>query len=281
MPEDCSNSGSASAERSAVQSSNERHRRPSSARRLSDSAIEAVTKFGWSLLHRAVDSRSVPSSTLFKTVCGDAYSQTCWYFEGQAVEGFCALTIDDAPARGVAPGFVDEVLKLLDENEAKATFFLMSRHAEAHFEHLRSILAHGCAKIRPAIRLGVCRRFLLFYTTFYTTDRHELGNHLVDDEPATGFTAVRALPISVLRSSSRIAVRMTPLVARLQDEFTTKLAECQAHIDRCATYAAARTHAACSVRHTSRNICAETRPHLRRDRKRSMCPSASGRGVSA
>ena len=153
----------------------------------------------------------------------------------------------------------------------------------------RAMPKHISSTCAPSWHMGVPRVALRFGSAsvgvfcilydLYTTDRHELGNHLVDDEPATGFTAVRALPISVLRSSSRIAVRMTRLVARLQDEFTTKLAECQAHIDRCATYAAARTHAACSVRHTSRNICAETRPHLRRDRKRSMCPSASGRGV--
>lgn len=63
-----------------------------------------------------------------------------------------ALTIDDGPDAGTTP----EILRVLEQNRAHATFFIITSRVPGNEELLRRVLAEG----------------------------HELGNHLVRDEPS-------------------------------------------------------------------------------------------------
>lgn len=72
------------------------------------------------------------------------------------VKGYVALTIDDAPsALGKSNSMMKEVLQLLEDHEASATFMLMGKFAEGHEEDLVQLLKEG----------------------------HELGNHGMLDKP--------------------------------------------------------------------------------------------------
>ena len=63
-----------------------------------------------------------------------------------------ALTIDDGPDAAATP----EILRLLDEHDARATFFLISDHIPGAEPIVRDLVSRG----------------------------HELGNHLTRDEPS-------------------------------------------------------------------------------------------------
>lgn len=72
-----------------------------------------------------------------------------------------ALTIDDGPSEATA-----EILRVLEEHEARATFFVIGRHVEERPDVAREIVAAG----------------------------HELGHHMMLDEPS------RSLPDEVFAS---------------------------------------------------------------------------------
>ncbi|RAR04560.1 carbohydrate esterase family 4 protein [Stemphylium lycopersici] len=80
------------------------------------------------------------------------------------VEKVIALTIDDAPSE-----FTTEILKVLDENEAKATFFVIGGQVRGREMTLQTMAAAGM----------------------------ELGNHAMHDEPS------RSLSASVLDAEVR------------------------------------------------------------------------------
>jgi len=79
------------------------------------------------------------------------YPAILWHFPSISTATI-ALTIDDAPSEHTA-----ELLEVLAENEAAATFFVIGGQAVGREDVLRSIVAGG----------------------------HELGNHGMHDEPAT------------------------------------------------------------------------------------------------
>src|SRR5690348_7796237 len=62
-----------------------------------------------------------------------------------------ALTIDDAPSK-----YTEEILEILQENDAKATFFVIGSQVEGREDRLRDIVRSG----------------------------NELGNHAMHDEPS-------------------------------------------------------------------------------------------------
>ena len=115
-----------------------------------------------------------------------------------------ALTIDDAPS-----DYTPEIMRLLDANEATATFFVIGSQAAGRESMLRDLVRHG----------------------------HELGNHGMHDEPAfrlsdaalteqiqfveevirSAYTAVRApAPPKYFRPGSGVfSARMRAILERL------------------------------------------------------------------
>ncbi len=85
-----------------------------------------------------------------------SYADTAFFFDGDAVRGHVALTIDDGLSRGgSATSMVDEVRKVLAEHGARATFFVCTKYIE------------GEDMQRAAASL--------------VADGHELANHLGED----------------------------------------------------------------------------------------------------
>jgi peptidoglycan-N-acetylglucosamine deacetylase len=83
-----------------------------------------------------------------------AYGDTCFFFEGKAVQGTVALTIDDGLCRhGAKHSMVDVVAGLLRQHNAHATFFVCTKYLCGLEEAARGLVADG----------------------------HELGNHLAED----------------------------------------------------------------------------------------------------
>lgn len=94
------------------------------------------------------------------TSCGRVPGLVRWYMRADDrviwyqpdVENLVALTIDDGPAVGATA----EILDVLDEHDARATFFLIGSHAAREGEIVRRILREG----------------------------HEVGNHMLFDQPS-------------------------------------------------------------------------------------------------
>jgi peptidoglycan/xylan/chitin deacetylase (PgdA/CDA1 family) len=83
-----------------------------------------------------------------------AYGDTTFFFEGEAVQGLVALTIDDGLCRhGAERSMVDAVASLLRTHGAHATFFVCSKYLVG--------LEHAAQKL--------------------VTEGHELGNHMAED----------------------------------------------------------------------------------------------------
>lgn len=72
-------------------------------------------------------------------------------FEVSTEEKVIALSIDDAPS-----SYTDEILEVLEQNEARATFFVIGGQVEGREKILRRVVRAG----------------------------HELGNHAMHDEPS-------------------------------------------------------------------------------------------------
>ena len=100
--------------------------------------VAALIAVVWTLVH--------PGEWALKRVCG--FYPSC-LFRVATAERALALTIDDAPHPDVTPGILSELRKY----GARATFFIIGAHAEAHPELIEAIHADG----------------------------HELGNHLFTD----------------------------------------------------------------------------------------------------
>ena len=84
----------------------------------------------------------------------EAYGDTVFYFDSDAVNGCVALTIDDGLARHGAEGsMVGAVASLLRKHSAHATFFVCSKYLDGLESEAQSLVAEG----------------------------HELGNHMVED----------------------------------------------------------------------------------------------------
>ena len=77
-------------------------------------------------------------------------------FEVKTTQNVIALTIDDAPHPAITP----EILRLLREHNAKATFFVIGEYAEKYPQLIDMILAGG----------------------------HELGNHLYTDSKSVNLS---------------------------------------------------------------------------------------------
>jgi len=109
-----------------------------------------LLKAAWSLLGcvstRAVADRARLPNTLSYIDCS----------EHPKVVGHCALTIDDGPTRhGPGTSLTPDVLALLEEYQARATFFLVSDYVLGNEADVRAIVAAG----------------------------HELGHHCTTDQP--------------------------------------------------------------------------------------------------
>jgi peptidoglycan/xylan/chitin deacetylase (PgdA/CDA1 family) len=76
-------------------------------------------------------------------------------FEVPTAEKIIALSLDDAPS-----AHTDEIMQVLRENDAHATFFVIGRQVEGRETILRKLVAQG----------------------------HELGNHAMRDEPSRGLS---------------------------------------------------------------------------------------------
>lgn len=79
------------------------------------------------------------------------WSDVLWHVPLPAGKKIVALTIDDAPS-----GFTEEILSVLAENDAKATFFVIGGQVGGREDVLRDVVAGG----------------------------NELGNHAMHDEPS-------------------------------------------------------------------------------------------------
>ena len=83
-------------------------------------------------------------------------------------ERVVALTVDDGPATATP-----EILRVLRENDARATFFLISTHVAGREAMVNAILGQG----------------------------HEIGNHMTRDEPSIRSTPSCPRPCSRRHSS--------------------------------------------------------------------------------
>ena len=79
-------------------------------------------------------------------------------FEVKTSERIIALSIDDAPSQ-----HTDEIMSVLADNDAHATFFVIGAQADGQHERLRSMIRNG----------------------------HELGNHAMRDEPSRSLSNQR------------------------------------------------------------------------------------------
>lgn len=90
-----------------------------------------------------------------------------------AARGEIALTFDDGPDPQVTP----EVLRILDRYDAKATFFCIGRHAEAHPELVAAIRERG----------------------------HRVENHTYEHAHTFAFRGPRAMADDILRAQTVLA----------------------------------------------------------------------------
>jgi len=114
--------------------------------------VGAIAGFGWSLLTFPTMRPLIWAARMAIQWCRG----TVWYYTGEMVQGYVAFTIDDVPGATSRP-LMDQVLRLLDKYEAKATFFVISGQA-------RGSVKEGL--LRKAVQRG-----------------HELANHCVEDIP--------------------------------------------------------------------------------------------------
>merc|ERR1711924_564013 len=119
-------------------------------------AMKAFVKAWWGTLSKPIGTRNL--GRLGRTL-KSAYKDTVFYYsedEYPAVKGYVALTIDDGICRqDCSQSMADDVLALLQEHDAKATFFLCSDYLKgACADSAKQMLAAG----------------------------HEFGNHMPQDQ---------------------------------------------------------------------------------------------------
>eukprot|EP00929_Paragymnodinium_shiwhaense_P086455 TRINITY_DN46978_c0_g1_i1.p1 TRINITY_DN46978_c0_g1~~TRINITY_DN46978_c0_g1_i1.p1 ORF type:complete len:521 (+),score=120.55 TRINITY_DN46978_c0_g1_i1:92-1654(+) len=100
--------------------------------------LEDLQKTLWKYNHDLLCQRGLFNTLFRKSLCHfDAA-------ECPGVEGYVALTLDDAPGiLGPAATLLPEVRRLLSRFAAKATFFMMSDHVPGHEANLRGLVADG------------------------------------------------------------------------------------------------------------------------------------------
>jgi len=114
---------------------------------------------------------------LITLAVGSAFPRLNFYFtsiyRGPADQGWVSLTFDDGPEPQVTP----ELLKVLEAEGVKATFFLVGRAAEAHPEMVNSLDAAG----------------------------HLIGNHMYDHRATWPFQPAFAIRQELERANTALA----------------------------------------------------------------------------
>lgn len=128
---------------------------------------------------------------MFSSWCAKAV----WYYRGDSVTGYVALTIDDAPGRGEP--LTEEIISLLEEFDAKCTFFVVSNYMDRHEDFLEECVGKG----------------------------HELANHGGDDMFAL-FPCPCYVPGADLACGAD-----SPYHRHSETEFREVLLDCQRKID--------------------------------------------------
>jgi len=128
---------------------------------------------------------------MFSSWCAKAV----WYYRGGSVTGYVALTIDDAPGRGEP--LTEEIISLLEEFDAKCTFFVVSNYMDRHEDFLEECVGKG----------------------------HELANHGGDDMFAL-FPCPCYVPGADLACGAD-----SPYHRHSETEFREVLLDCQRKID--------------------------------------------------